>query len=234
VTKRDPNITEELKAISPAVANLDPTLPYTAPAGYFDCLPDQVLGRIREMENPQQEILGLSPLLAGLKGQTPFELPEGYFETVSDQVIRRAAETGNQKPEAETGKLVSMSAARNWTKLAAAAVITAVIAGSAWYFTRTSNEGSGATQELAATNGSVEVKDTLSVSDEALLSFLDETEALPVDDMILEDDSLTEQSLAILDLNENRIQEMLEEIPDSDLQEYVSSLPEDGISGSMN
>jgi hypothetical protein len=234
VTKRDSNITRELKAISPAVANLDPTLPYTAPTGYFDCLPDQVLGRIREMENPQQEIMGLSPLLAGLKGQTTFELPEGYFTNVSDRVIRRAIETGNQKSSPATGKLVSMSTTRNWAKLAAAAVITAVIAGSAWYFTRSSNEGAGTTRELAAGSGTVEVKDTLSVSDEALLSFLDETEALPVDDMILEDDSFNEESLAILDLNENRIQEMLEEIPDSDLQEYVSGLPEEGVSGSMN
>jgi hypothetical protein len=235
VNKRNPDIAQELQSISPAVANLDPLLPYDVPAGYFETLPEQILQKARDMEKPGEEIKDLSPLLAGLKGSLPFEVPEGYFKAVPDQLIRRAAAENTQPVQNPSGKLVAMPQKRTWVRLAAAAVITAMIAGSAWYFTRTPSETIQPDNMLASGSTNTEAKDSFAVSDDALATYLDQTEALPTeDDMLLENDIQDANDLAILDLNEKRIQELLAEIPDNDLQAYVATLPGDGLPGSMN
>ena len=44
---RNAEILKELAEISPAVANLDPSLPYQVPTGYFERLADQILSIVR-------------------------------------------------------------------------------------------------------------------------------------------------------------------------------------------
>jgi hypothetical protein len=230
---RHPDIVKELASISPAVANLDHTFPLVVPEGYFESLPDKILQRIREMETPAEELESLSPLLAGMEKKTPFAVPEGYFESLASRVSIDIAATDQIEPAkpAAPARVVSIGSFRNWTRYAAAAVVTAVIAGSAFYFLRTQDAKTGELANQVVASGQ---KDTLPVSEDALLGFLDETDPLPGDDVLFSQDTLVPKDLAILELNENRITEILQELPDDALQAYMAENPEPGKTGSMN
>jgi hypothetical protein len=237
---RHPDIVNELASISPAVANLDPTLPLSVPEGYFESLPDKILQRVRDLETPKGELEALSPLLAGMTKKDPFAVPEGYFESLASQISMKAGGAGEpvaaEKP-VETARVVAFSTLRNWTRYAAAAVITAAIAGSALYFFRADESEAPGQEKLVASKTDGGQKDTLPVSEEALIGFLDETETLPGDDILFSTeplDSLVPKDLAILELNEKRITEILEEIPDAALKAYVDENPDPGKTGSTN
>jgi hypothetical protein len=105
------DILEELKAISIPVSGISRQIPYVAPAGYFESLPQQVLHRIasksltfsvpdgyfdnfasrvldrikagRQEEGAGEELARLSATVSGISRETPYRLPEGYFEEVS-------------------------------------------------------------------------------------------------------------------------------------------------------
>jgi len=237
---RHPDIVNELASISPAVANLDPTLPLSVPEGYFESLPDKILQRVRDLETPRAELEALSPLLAGLAKKEPFAVPEGYFDSLASRISMEAASSGDPAPAekaAEPARIVAFSSLRKWTRYAAAAVITAAIAGSALYFLRTAELQAPGEGALVAAKTESGQKDTLPVSEEALIGFLGDTETLPGDDILFSADSLDSlvpKDLAILDLNENRISEILEEIPDAALKAYMEENPNPGKTGSMN
>ena len=76
------NITEELLAISPTVAQLDARNPYEVPAGYFSELPEQVLLRIR------QQATGTVPGFPQPTA-TPYAVPQGYFENLPAAILQR-------------------------------------------------------------------------------------------------------------------------------------------------
>ncbi len=112
--KRTADIQDELKAISPLLADLEvqavqevpdgyfgqleaavmarlgaagllPATPaHYIPAGYFDSLPGQILSKIEG--TAAHELESLSPLLAGIPKTTPFEVPEGYFGSLQDNI----------------------------------------------------------------------------------------------------------------------------------------------------
>lgn len=78
----------ELKGISPTVAQVGTNLPYEVPQGYFEGLAAAVLQRIKtDSLDAQQEVETLSPLLAGLSKKMPFSVPEDYFSELSGNVV---------------------------------------------------------------------------------------------------------------------------------------------------
>lgn len=87
------NISDELKAISPAVDNIQPLNPFSVPAGYFNTLSEQIMMRIKSGSEIQQqvypadELKSLSPLLSQLDKKMPFSVPEGYFENLGGSVM---------------------------------------------------------------------------------------------------------------------------------------------------
>lgn len=202
--------------------------PFTVPDGYFEGLSANILSKIKEAENESvtAELQRISPLLAGFDRKIPFSVPENYFENldISSSIV--------PAPK-ETGRVVSMNFRKRWINYAAAAVITAVLAGSVYFFTQVTGNADPVTPVPVA-QIDVPEKDSLEVSPEALSNFLSQTEGIVADEM-LEMESITgEKDLAILGITENTIQEILNDLPDQAIQEYMSEYPEVQLNTNSN
>ncbi|WP_276480424.1 hypothetical protein [Paraflavitalea pollutisoli] len=80
--KHSVNILNELQEISPQVAELGCSNPYSVPAGYFSTLPDLILSRIRSEEE------ALPPVLQEAAGPT-YSVPAGYFDQLAATILQR-------------------------------------------------------------------------------------------------------------------------------------------------
>jgi len=74
------NISEELKQVAPAVANLVRNNPYSVPMGYFDTIAESILKQI--VAEP------LSVEIPTLKEQ-PYSIPPGYFEELANNILAK-------------------------------------------------------------------------------------------------------------------------------------------------
>lgn len=85
----DKNISKELNELGSSLLKTDNQPLYTVPAGYFEGLADQVLGRIKALEahSATEELAHLSPLLSGIGKTMPYQVPAGYFEEVEERMI---------------------------------------------------------------------------------------------------------------------------------------------------
>lgn len=219
-------ILSELKEISPVVANVGSGLTYQVPDGYFDGLAAAILNRIKtEGLSAKDELQTLSPLLGGLSKKSPYKVPENYFEvspllmqlrnketyTVPDGYFENfAADVVNKVQKGKPAKVVSMNSGRRFMRYAAAAVVAGVMAVGGWfYFANTSN---------GTTDGGVAaVVDKLSqdnkISDDEMAKYL-ENETLPV---------VTAATLPENDeMTASDIKEMLADVSDDELQQYVT------------
>lgn len=115
------NIQNELREISPVVADISYQAPYTVPAGYFEELPSQLLQLVKAIEAtpvlppanhpyqvPQGYFEGLAnTILQRVKGEeatlssalqqannNPYQVPQGYFEGFANTVLQRVKEEG--------------------------------------------------------------------------------------------------------------------------------------------
>ena len=73
-------ILNELREISPVVAQIGEQNPYTVPAGYFEGLADQVLQSIKADE-------GNTPVLP--QTNNPYQVPQGYFDNLANELLKR-------------------------------------------------------------------------------------------------------------------------------------------------
>jgi hypothetical protein len=80
------NILQELNELNSQLAGSVAQTPYTLPAGYFDGLAAQMVRRVKALEavNAADEIGYLSPLLGGLSKQNLYTIPAGYFEDIQE------------------------------------------------------------------------------------------------------------------------------------------------------
>lgn len=120
------DIQVELESLSREVSEIPVKQVFTVPGGYFDQLPELILGRIRALEADQaEEIASLSPLLAGISRKMPMQVPEGYFDEVNAPTIQE---------DTAPAPVVRMSTNR-FSRLAVAASIVAILGIGAWLFT---------------------------------------------------------------------------------------------------
>ena len=89
-------IVNELKELSPVLAQSNPLLPCQVPQGYFEELPEKILGLVQAMEE--------SSIILKEAKQNPFNVPQGYFENLAETILKKvkAAEAGSAKEEIET------------------------------------------------------------------------------------------------------------------------------------
>jgi len=80
----------------------------------------------------------------------------------------------------------------------------------------------------------VPVKDSLEVSPEALSSFLSQTEGMVADEMLEMETITNQKDVAILGITENTIQDILHDLPDQAIQEYMSEYPEVQLNTNSN
>jgi hypothetical protein len=218
---KNENVIETEKEEKATFDSKSPILsPFSVPEGYFDGLSANILSKIKETEHESvsAELQRISPRLADLERKVPFSLPENYFNDLD--II--SAIVPSRK---ESGRIVSMGTRKRWINYAAAAVITAALAGSIYFFTLVTGNADQPTTAPVAQND-VPVKDSLEVSPEALSSFLSQTEGIVADEMIEMESITGQKDLAILSITENTIQEILHDLPDQAIQEYMSEFPE--------
>lgn len=215
----------ELKEVSPAVAGIGSGLPYQVPDGYFEGLAATILNRIRtEGLAAKDELQTLSPLLGGLSKKNPYQVPDGYFGT-SQLLMELKNKPAYSVPEGyfeqfatkmldkvrerQPAKVVSMNTGRKFMRYAAAAVVAGVMAVAGWfYFANTP----GVKGNVA---GVEQLSEDNKISDEEISRYL-ETETLPL------------ATAAVLpgneEMNASDIREMLSDVSDDELQQYLTTL----------
>lgn len=212
------------------IFNANPAIlsPFSVPEGYFDGLSANILSKIKETEDDSvtAELLKISPVLAGFERKNPFIVPENYFENLD---ICSAIVPATK----ETGRVVSLGSRKRWINYAAAAVITAVLAGAVYFFTQVTGNNYPDTSTPMAQK-ETPVKDSLEVSPEALSSFLAQTEGMVADEMLEMETITGQKDLAILGITENTIQDILNDLPDQAIQEYISEYPEVQLNTNSN
>src|SRR5690349_24827069 len=108
-------ILNELKELSPTVAQIGQTTPYQVPQGYFEGLAAQILRGIKgENLSASEEIEMLSPLLSALSKKTPDEVLAGHFSDITANVMTEV------RPDA---KVIRMNLARRIIRYAPAGVV---------------------------------------------------------------------------------------------------------------
>jgi hypothetical protein len=194
--------------------------PFAVPEGYFEELSGNILAKIRgnDSESRDAEIQRISPLLSQIDRKVPFNVPVNYFENLDIKSIVVPAQK-------ETGRIVSLSFRKRWINYAAAAVITAVLAGTVYFYSMVTGNVDQMTAPPVAQINSTE-KDSLGVSPEALSSFLAQTDGIMADEMMEMEMIAGQADLAILTINENTITEILQNLPDQAIQEYMSEYPD--------
>ncbi len=89
--KRTREILNELKAISPLVAEISDSMPFSVPDGYFDQFPVSMVG-IVTLDSQNQTTDEQSTLIPPSNKQLPFSVPQGYFESFAANMIKLAKE----------------------------------------------------------------------------------------------------------------------------------------------
>jgi hypothetical protein len=198
--------------------------PFMVPNGYFEGLSGNILAKIRENEEEtvKSELGRISPLLDGSERINPFTVPAGYFENLDIQSSIIPAQN-------QPALVISMGGRKKWLNYAAAAVITAFLAGAIYLYSSISgNNLPSGIQSLA--NVEKTEKDSIQVSPEALSSFLDQTDGLVESEVFEMDIDSIGQSLAILEINETEIRTLLQGLPDEAISGYIAENPDTGDS----
>lgn len=147
-----PDILLELKeAGTPLILKAGRENPYTAPAGYFEQLPEKVLSLVKKAGGKEihAELEALAPLLNKISKEGPYEIPRGYFrQPLHNNVSNRPS----------TNKLATL---KILYRLAAAAVISGIILIALYNGTRQNTTG----------NETVHIPST--IAETALNEFLD-------------------------------------------------------------
>ena len=87
-------ILNELADLGSDLKDHNPQNIYTAPAGYFEGLADQILNRIKALEasNAKDELSYLSPFLSNISKEMPYSVPAGFFQDLSEDVLKKISE----------------------------------------------------------------------------------------------------------------------------------------------
>ena len=80
-------IVQELRDISPLVADIQPVTPYTVPDGYFTALPEMVLEKLR-----------IEAMLTAASGNT-YGVPAGYFDALPGNTLAKIKSSSSDTRE---------------------------------------------------------------------------------------------------------------------------------------
>lgn len=203
-------VQEETAHMAPSLAQGPVSDPYTVPEGYFENLPARIMARLEAEKNLSagEELAALSPLLSSLKKDNPYSVPEGYFEQALPP----------RQTAAPAGRVISLFR-RPLVRLAAAAVVTGIIALTAWLFI---NAGPETGEKAVARFEKKLNKELDKMTDKELTDFIQLTDpaAAPQDEVLA---TATGDG-----------KDWLKDIPESELKEFLdetsaSDTPEESI-----
>jgi hypothetical protein len=220
--KKSTEISDELRSISPVLAEIEKVNVFQVPEGYFidldekiatnvflnqngktglqkvpegyfDSLSTKILSRIKEEESAESEIKSISPSLHYLKEENVFTVPEGYFDDLSDRILNRI--------NGQNAKVVPLASAKNWWKYAAAAVVAGIITITSLQILKTPDSDSGKTVATAPESIPAYVQlaskyKTAKQLDQGIASLTDDEIAkyLEKNTTILDDEALTKNT----------------------------------------
>ncbi len=262
--KRDLDIRNELREVSPILADLPLVNPLRVPDGYFNDLPDVILSRVSErpglslpiLEKPLnrftpegyfdnlagrvmqrvreegymnvlEETAAIAPVLANLSREMPQQVPVGYFEQFAAKTV-----SGLNQSEVPPDRLIVMSRSSIWRKYAAAAAIVGTISVSAWIFMFNRNVKPENDKSFVEVQSAHQL-DTLQVSEKDMAVFLDSNETLENMDLT-ETASGSDNDIALVDMDDNRLGEALQTLPDHTLSEYIQESPDNNETSITN
>lgn len=193
---------EEIESLSPLLSKLNKKIPYNVPAGYFEELAGNVTDGAKAIELVNEELENLSPLMISLKGQNVYDVPPGYFDDLADVVLATAKQQ-------QAAKVVSMNWGRKVLRYAAAAVVTGLIVTAGWLYTNNKTIIKASEDTVAKETQNAVKK----ISDDELVKFI-ETEDNSVDEPATT--ATTNEEIDATDMKE-----MLADVSDEELQQYV-------------
>ena len=209
--------------------------PYRIPEGYFNGFYERLILRIRKEQSgmlsegvtelsAEKEIESISPLLAGIPRKTPYQVPADYFARFSVGEQKAGAARGSFDTELSpvmpvrstgaavgTGKGVStapvirMTRSRGWMRIAAAAVVTAVILTGAFFYMNPAQPASVSGQ-LAQ------------VSDQDMLNFMENTDMPAEVSMEAAASQTGPQSFS-----DNEVSDLMSNVSDDELEHYYAA-----------
>jgi hypothetical protein len=161
--EKNHEILEELKQISPELAEIIVSTPYRVPAGYFDALPALVMARLdHETELPGTHAMA-------------YNVPDGYFESLAGNILDKIRKQENPfnevqaelqdlapllnaisrsnmyavpegyfdtvsfVPVAKPAKVINLRYAKKWTQYAAAAMLAGILVLGGYLYTGKNN-----------------------------------------------------------------------------------------------
>lgn len=199
------NISSELASLSQDVAKLPKSNPFSLPQDYFDSFSTRLMETILN-EGSEQDLIELSPLLKSLKHENPYTIPEGYFNNLKVEIPR------NQAP------VIGMKKFGSWVRYAAAACLLGIIA-TVFFVSKTENGN-----QLAGLPKEAETFQQ-KISPDAIALYLEEMDNLSVVETN-ENEQVDTASNLLVDMSSETIKEILEEIPDKDIELYMD---QDGL-----
>jgi hypothetical protein len=238
------NILSELKIISPAVANLPKTNPFSVPLDYFEKNISNIINHIKENQ-VNNENKSLNHISSIEKNKPAFEVPNDYFETFEIKLmnkIRTAQSLDDELSEIAPG-LISLRNNNPFTvpndyfdssviglpgrknRLAkvfqmknmlryAAAAFIIGFMGFLYLFIKVDNSA-----PLVASSLNNQQTEELSLNE--MLVYLEQMDAVDHDnDLALSDG---DESNLLVDLNKETIKELLNGIPDKGIQEFIEN-----------
>ena len=238
----DQTILSELKAISPAVANLPKTNPFSVPLDYFEKNFSNIINHIKENQ-VNDENKSLNHISSIEKNKPAFEVPNDYFETFENklmQKIRTAQSVDDELSEIAPG-LISMRTNNPFTvpkgyfnsivigvpstknKLAkvfqmkkmlryAAAACIIGLIGFLYVLIKVDHSA-----PLVASSANNPQAEELSLND--MVVYLEQMEGIDHDiDAALSNE---DESNLLVDLDKETIKELLNGIPDKGIQEFI-------------
>lgn len=226
-----PHIAAELKEISTWVANIEKNNPFSVPEGYFAAFPEGILRIILQHKNvavpATDEIETLSPLLASLRHKSSLTVPEHYFEQFSVPAISIPQEN---KTETVTAPVRSISAGRKWIAYAAAAIVAGFIGLSTFLFlNRSVNPGDTEKEKVTVQYDNNHPADDFSgIPDETLAGFLSSAPAKSF--TAIDSNDADMDVIAVMDIDDNRLKNILHELPDEDLISYAEDTRNEDVS----
>lgn len=205
---------EEINFLSPLLGKLDKQTPFAAPEGYFAEFSGNIVAGVKAVDFVNEELENFSPFMAALKDKQVYTVPPDYFETMPGLIL--------QKAKQHLTPVVRINFRKRVIQYAAAAVIAgaALFSGYQYLF---SNNASPALTAVAAAG------DLSKASDQDLENLLT-TNPTSLADIVTDADSTLTLVANSSAGQTDDAKDLLADISDEELQQYVDQRPETPIS----
>lgn len=194
-----PSPKEELEALSPLLVQINKTLPFTRPGGFFEELPSDVLAGVHAIDFVNHELETLSSILSAVNKENVYKVSDSYFNNLPLQILNKVNQQQN--------RLILSGFKRRLIRYAMAALTAGAVVIGAWeFFQDTSTTANG-----SILTGINRISDREKISEDEIVNYLEFNKDRPFES----------NSNAITDFKEEEVKELLADLSDDELQQYL-------------